>query len=169
MTLNPNNVTQGGLGSRQVQAVFCRRPLLFRAGLTIFIEMEYKKVLRRYNRMRRCFERRAKERGREEGEPPKKGQTGGGVGKKKTGVGVKKKTAGGVPKKKRAGWHKTYPRRYLENVVAAMAEKTDGWAGKKTGGRVKKKNGRCAWQKKRISRSEKKTGGRFKKKTGDGW
>ena len=99
MTLNPNNVTQGGLGSRQVQAVFCRRPLLFRAGLTIFIEMEYKKVLRRYNRMRRCFERRAKERGREEGEPPKKGQAGGGVGGKKTGVGVKKKAAGGVPKK----------------------------------------------------------------------
>ena len=100
MTLNPNNVTQGGLGSRQVQAVFCRRPLLFRAGLTIFIEMEYKKVLRRYNRMRRCFERRAKERGREEGEPPKKGQTGGGVGKKNGRRGEKKNGWRGPEKKK---------------------------------------------------------------------
>ena len=157
------------MGSRQVQAVFCRRPLLFRAGLTIFIEMEYKKVLRRYNRMRRCFERRAKERGREEGEPPKKGQTGGGVGKKKTGVGVKKKTAGGVPKKKRAGWHKTYPRRYLENVVAAMAEKTDGWAGKKNGGLGEKKERAVRVAKKTDFEVGKKKSGGGKKKTGDGW
>ena len=91
-----------------------------------------------------------------------------GWGDKKTGVGVKKKTAGGVPKKKRAGWHKTYPRRYLENVVAAMAEKTDGWAGKNGGsGKEKKRAVRAA--KKTDFEVGKKNGGEVKKKTGDGW
>ena len=169
MTLNPNNVTQGGLGSRQVQAVFCRRPLLFRAGLTIFIEMEYKKVLRRYNRMRRCFERRAKERGREEGEPPKKGQTGGGVGKKNGRRGEKKNGWRG-PEKKTGGM--------AQNLSSKVPGKCGGRDGRKNGRMGWKKNGGSGKEKKRAVRAAKKTdfevgkknGGEVKKKkTDDGW
>ena len=84
--------------------------------------------------------------------------------KKKGWRGKRKKQGRDRGEKTRAGEYKTYPRRYVENVVATMAEKTDGWAGKKNGGLGEKKTGGSRGKKNGFRGRKKKNGGAVKKK-----